>query len=135
MKYCEHCGSKIENTATFCPNCGAKFEVKEVVQPTPVNNPQQNQSQMNTSGMPADNTTVAAFVCSLVGLLFCCTIVAIPGLVLSIISLVNMNNGKIDSSKKNLAIASIIISSIALLMSIFAILNGSIISGFNSIYE
>lgn len=28
MKFCEHCGGKLENNPEFCPNCGAKIEKK-----------------------------------------------------------------------------------------------------------
>lgn len=104
MNYCEHCGSKLEKGVMFCPNCGAKVEAKEEVSGTIVN---------NNTGEVKDNTT-AAFVCSIIGAL-CCTYVAIPGLILSIIALKDMNEGKISSEKKWMAIVGIVLSCIGLI--------------------
>ena len=110
MKFCEHCGSKLENGATYCPNCGAKVEIKEKVNGTVVNN-NENTNQVK------DNTTTA-FVCSIIGAL-CCTYVAIPGLILSIMSLKNMNDGKISSEKKWMAIIGIVLSCIGIIQMVY----------------
>lgn len=32
MRFCEHCGSQIEDGTKFCPECGQKIEVKETTQ-------------------------------------------------------------------------------------------------------
>ncbi len=114
MKYCEYCGNKIENGAEYCSNCGAKIR-HEVLSGEVVNNSHINMNQ----SMSNDNTTVAAFICSLIGLICCCGLVAIPGFILSIISLINMQNGKISSEKKGLAIAALILSILAILCGIF----------------
>lgn len=114
MKYCEHCGGKLEGDVTYCPNCGAKIK-HEVLNGDVINNQNLNMNQSVSN----DNTTVAAFVCSLIGLICCCGLVAIPGFILSIMSLVNMQNGKISSEKKGLAIAALILSILAILSGIF----------------
>ena len=110
MKYCEHCGGKLESGAEFCPNCGAKVE-KEVVNGTVVN------ESSTTTTIVKDNTTTA-FVCSIIGAL-CCTYVAIPGLILSIMSLRDMKEGKISSEKKWMAIAGIVLSAIGLIQLVY----------------
>lgn len=110
MKYCEHCGGKLEGEVTYCPNCGAsidKKEEKEVVTAT--------DGTVNTT--VKDNTTVA-FVCSIIGAL-CCTYVAIPGLILSIQSLNQMKEGKISSEKKWMAIVGIVLSAIGLIQMVY----------------
>lgn len=112
MKYCEHCGGKLEGDVTYCPNCGApinKKAEKEVVNATVVKDA--------TDGTVKDNTT-AAFVCSIIGAL-CCTYVAIPGLILSIQSLNQMKEGKISSEKKWMAIVGIVLSAIGLIQMVY----------------
>ena len=114
MKFCEHCGGKLVDNRDFCPNCGAKIEnnkSKEVVNGTVVNN----------NETIKDNTTTA-FVCSIIGFL-CCTYVAIPGLILSIISLKNMNEGKISSEKKWMAITGIVLSALGIILMIYNLAN------------
>ncbi len=118
MKYCAHCGSELKSGAAFCPNCGASVDnvkKEEVVTGTVVNN------NGSTTTTVKDNTTLA-FVFSLVGLL-CCTYLAIPGLILSITSLKDINEGKISSDKRGLAIAGIILSSLGLLLMVYNFFN------------
>nr|MDO8135557.1 zinc-ribbon domain-containing protein [Candidatus Njordarchaeum guaymaensis] len=33
MRYCPYCGSRVEDTSTFCPNCGAALKVEEGAAP------------------------------------------------------------------------------------------------------
>ena len=108
MKYCEHCGNKLENGGEFCSKCGAKLNSNEKVTGEVVN---------NTKTGVKDNTTTA-FVCSIIGAL-CCTYVAIPGLVLSIMSLRDMKEGKISSEKKWMAIVGIVLSCIGLIQLVY----------------
>lgn len=115
MKFCEHCGGKLEGNQEYCPNCGAKIEKKksnEVVSGTVVNN----------NGTTTKDNTTTAFVCSIIGFL-CCTYVAIPGLILSIMSLKDMKEGKISSEKKWMAIAGIVLSVLGLAFMIYNIAN------------
>ena len=114
MKYCEHCGGKLDSGAEYCPNCGAKVENKEVVSGTVVNN--------SSNQTPVKDNTTTAFVCSLIGAL-CCTYVAIPGLIISIMSLKDMKEGKISSEKKWMAIAGIVLSVIGLAQLVYNLIN------------
>ena len=118
MNYCEHCGGKLNGVVFYCPNCGAP--IKEKINENSIKIESNIQSKYDQNKVK-DNTTVIAFVCSLIGLLCCCGVAAIPGLILSIISLVNMKDGKISSEKKGLAIAALIISILAVCSGIFSI--------------
>ena len=117
MKYCEHCGGKLEGKSSYCSNCGAEIkgvEGKEVVNGAVVN----NTNISNQNEQAKDNTTISAFVCSIIGAL-CCTYIAIPGLILSIQSLMNMNAGKISSEKKWMAITGIVLSAIGIIQLVY----------------
>lgn len=97
-KFCGKCGTKLEDEK--CPKCDAKVE-KEVVKAEPV----RKASEGKTNGL-----SVAGFVLSLTSFLF--TLLAIPGLILSIIGLSQIK--KTGDEGKGLAIAGIIVSSIVL---------------------
>ena len=117
-KFCTHCGSELKGGASFCPNCGASvndFKKEEVVTGTVVNN------NGSTTTIVKDNTTLA-FVCSIIGFL-CCTYVAIPGLILSIQSLNDMKEGKIDSKNKWMAITGIVLSCLGLVQMVYNFIN------------
>ena len=117
MKFCEHCGAQVANNVEFCPNCGAKVENnKEVVNGTVVNNNENKKGEETSRTTTKDNATTA-FVCSIIGFL-CCTYVAIPGLILSIMSLKDMKEGKISSEKKWMAITGIVLSGLGIVMMI-----------------
>lgn len=93
-KFCRNCGKEINIETGFCPNCGT--EVKEEV-----------------SKEQKDNT-VLGFVLSLLGFL-CCTYLAIPGLIISIMSFQDIKNGIVPTKNKGLAIAGIIIGIIGII--------------------
>ena len=126
MKFCEHCGGKLEKGIAYCPNCGAKVNQKEIVNGDIVNS-------ANNQFSVKDNTTTA-FVCSLLGAL-CCTYVAIPGLILSIQCLNQMKEGKISDEKKWMAIAGIVLSVIGLIQMVYNFIhpNQQIINKVNEI--
>ena len=119
MRYCEHCGGKLESNATFCPNCGAKIskKEKEVASGTVIN-------ENNTASNPVKDNTTTALVCSTIGFL-CCTYVSIPGLILSIISLKDIKDGKISSEKKWMAIMGIILSVLGIGLLIYNLIDPS----------
>ena len=111
MKYCGNCGTQINEGVEICPNCGAKNNNQGVVVTGEIVN---NQSvNTNTKTGEKDNVTTA-FVCSIIGCL-CCTYVAIPGLILSIMALKDMKEGKISSEKKWMAITGIVLSALGLI--------------------
>ena len=114
MKFCEHCGGKLEGSVEYCPNCGAKVDKAkaEVV----------NGEVVNNGTTPVKDNTTTAFVCSIVGFL-CCTYVAIPGLILSIMSLKDMNEGKISSEKKWMAILGIVLSGLGIALMFYNLAN------------
>ncbi len=53
LKFCEHCGNKINNDAVICPKCG--YQVEELKTTKPNNNPQIiiNNSNTNTNTVNA----------------------------------------------------------------------------------
>jgi hypothetical protein len=59
---------------------------------------------------------VAGFVCSLLGLMCCGPFVSIPGLVFSIIGLVEINRNPTQLTGKSMAIAGIVLSAVGCLM-------------------
>lgn len=73
-KFCSQCGSKLNEGAMFCPNCGtavnqngAQNQVNNQAQQ--INNQQQNYNNGTQTGMQKTNgLAVASLVCSLVGL-------------------------------------------------------------------
>ena len=71
-KYCSKCGKEVGENESYCGNCGTSL------------NGDNNTVVNNGTNNGVKDYTVAGFVCSIVGLL-CCTYVAIPGLVLSIL--------------------------------------------------
>lgn len=47
MKYCEDCGTQLEDDATFCTNCGAKQEIVFIPEvESPVNQLNENQDRI-----------------------------------------------------------------------------------------
>lgn len=131
MKFCSHCGNEIKSKSEFCSNCGAKLEKVEKVDAEVVKN---DVTASNTNNK-SDNVT-AAFVCSIIGCL-CCTYVAIPGLVLSIMALRDMSAGKISDEKKWMAIVGIILSVIGLIQMVINIIhpNQDVINRINELFD
>ena len=111
-KFCRNCGKEINIETSFCPSCGTKIE--DI-------NPATNVETINIQSEKKDNT-VAAFVLSLLGFL-CCTYLAIPGLIMSIMSLQNMNNGTISTKNKALAIAGIVLGALGIIVMINNLVN------------
>ncbi len=117
-KFCRYCGNELKEGIKFCGKCGSPVE--DSVQPgvqgdvnnvnsnvvQPVVNPQMN-------GLPDDKDAVNAFIWALVSFC-CCSFCAIPGLIIGINSLNNMNAGKANTKKKGFAVAAIVLSAISL---------------------
>ena len=90
MIQCPNCKSMVDNSGAFCPNCGTPIAAASEAPVQPVQ---------------------AGFVCGLLGLIFCWTyigLLAIPGLILSIVGMSQKNRSK------GLGIAGLILSAIAL---------------------
>lgn len=100
--FCKNCGAQLNTDNGFCPSCGAQVGT---VTTNPVN-------AVNTG--EKDNT-VTAFILSLLGFL-CCTYLAIPGMIMSILSLQKMNKGELATKNKGLAIAGIVLGALGILM-------------------
>lgn len=118
-KFCQNCGGEMGD-GNFCAKCGAQTGQQVV-----------NQAATG-SGLPKDNLAVASLVCGIVGFL-CCTYVAIPGLVLGIMSLNNSSKGKVDGKNKWMAIVGLICSIIGLILMVVNIVN--MVNGTNDVYN
>ena len=105
-KFCPNCGKEVEENEAFCGNCGATL----------------NGSVNNNSINQVKDYTTAGFVCSIIGFL-CCTYVAIPGLILSIISFSNIKSGKVKNGNRGLAIAGIVLGALGICVMIYNIIN------------
>ena len=114
MIQCPNCKSMVDNSGAFCPNCGTPIAA---VPETPVQPVQAQPSQPVYVAAPvpekrgAHGCSIAGFVCGLLGLIFCWTyigLLAIPGLILSIVGMSQKNRSK------GLGIAGLILSAIAL---------------------
>ena len=95
MIQCPNCKSMVDNSGAFCPNCG-----------TPIAAAPEAPERRGAHGC-----SIAGFVCGLLGLIFCWTyigLLAIPGLILSIVGMSQKNRSK------GLGIAGLILSAIAL---------------------
>lgn len=96
-KFCVYCGKEVEKNDNVCGNCGKAIN----------NNVQTVITKKETN--KTEGFAVAGFILSIVSFL-CCGSTSTPGLIFSIIGLINCNkNGK---DGKGLAIAGIIINSI-----------------------
>jgi len=131
MANCKNCGKELLGGENVCPQCGTPVEGTFAAQQPGVA-PQTVNVNGTVSGLPKDNLGLAGFICGIIGAL-CCTYVAIPGLICSILSLVNIKNGKVDGSKKWMGIVGIICSAIGLLMMVINII--ALINGTNQVYN
>ena len=115
--FCRNCGTQVNMDSGFCPSCGNSIE-------TPTNNGQEisNNFQNQSVNTTEKDNTVTAFVLSLLGFL-CCAYLAIPGLIMSILSLQKMNKGELSNKNKGLAIAGIVIGAIGIIVMINNIIN------------
>lgn len=141
MKNCKNCGNELLGDENVCPQCGTPVEganVQQVVdsgvQQVVDMGAQQVQPQVDqtSTGLPKDNLGLAGFICGIIGFL-CCTYVAIPGLICSILSMNNVKAGKVDSKNKWMGIVGLVLSALGLVVMIFNIIG--IFSGTNEIFN
>ena len=112
--YCKTCGKEINDEAVVCPYCGC--QVKEIPV-TAVNNGVAGEKKK------ANVMSITGFVLSLVSLLLSLFgTIAVAGLILSIIGLVQCNQK--GERLKGLAIAGIIVSAVSLLYTFFVLVYG-----------
>lgn len=126
MNFCSNCGKNMEGT-NFCSNCGqtSVSAAQSVIQG-------QNTNQVSNNSLPKDNLGLAGFICGIIGFL-CCTYVAIPGLICSIMSIINVRDGKVDAKNKWMGIVGVILSGLGLLFLIINIIG--IAKGTNDIFN
>lgn len=118
MKFCQNCGTQLNDTDKFCVNCGYRFPETAPADATPAPAPETSaetatvETPVYSEPVPAADTakskvgkitglSIAAFILSLLG----CT--SIIGLILGIVDVT-----KKDGRKKGLSIAAIIIGAI-----------------------
>ena len=100
--FCKNCGAQLNTDNGFCSSCGAQVG-------TVTTNP------VNAANTGEKDNTVPAFILSLLGFL-CCTYLAIPGMIMSVLSLQKMNKGELATKNKGLAIAGIVLGALGILM-------------------
>lgn len=127
-KYCTYCGTKMNETDKFCPNCGAdsglgaKVEQNNnVIQQPNINNQQANYNNVVQGGTKKVNgLAVTSFVCSMVG-------IVVFGLIMGILAVcfgaVGLSRTKYfpEETGKGFAIAGIIVGIIEIIIMIFYI--------------
>ena len=100
MIQCPNCKSMVDNSGAFCPNCGTPIAAASEAPVQPVQ-AQPSQPVYVAAPVPekrgAHGCSIAGFVCGLLGLIFCWTyigLLAIPGLILSIVGMSQKNRSK-----------------------------------------
>lgn len=124
-KFCQNCGYEIPEGSIYCEKCGSPVAApQQPVAPVGSAPVQNNQvvypnATITTAPRKTNGLAIAGFVLSIVSIFFCCggIVTALPGLILSIIGLKDINKNGEDG--KGLAIAGIIISAIMLAFSLF----------------
>lgn len=116
--YCRNCGNLIDDGSAFCPHCGASQNVQNQT----AHNTQNTQYQYAQHSYPSEKTNVLAIVGFI--LAFFCTI---AGLVCSIIAY--KNAPQYGGNGKGLALAGIIISGIAIAISVLTVITVIAVSG------
>lgn len=115
--YCRNCGNLIDEGVAFCPHCGASQNVDNQ---TFYSQSPQNQYHPNNSS--SEKTNVLAIVGFILSFFF-----TVPGLICSIIAY--KNAPEYGGNGKTLALAGIIISAIAIALSVLAVIIVLAVSG------
>ena len=115
-KFCTSCGSEVHEGDNVCSNCGTPIK-KDTDTPVQQGNTTVVVNQVQPK--KSNGMATAGFVLSLISLL-CCSPLSIVGLILSIVGMTKAKD--CDGNGKGLAIAGIIISAIAIVFCIIALL-------------
>ena len=114
---CDKCGSEVDGSAKFCPNCGAKIEATEkaerveVVETVVRNN---NTNTINATEAGYNALAIIGFILAFIPKIW------IVSLIISIVALVQISKTK--EKGKGLAIAGIVISSSIMLIALCVLL-------------
>ena len=118
---CDKCGSEVDESAKFCPNCGAKIEATEkaerveVVETVVRNNTNNtNSNTINTTEAGYNALAIIGFILAFIPKIW------IVSLIISIVALVQISKTK--EKGKGLAIAGIVISSSIMLIALCVLL-------------
>ena len=113
---CDKCGSEIDGSAKFCPNCGAKIEATEKAERVEVvETVIRNNNTINTTTEAGYNAlAIIGFILAFIPKIW------VISLIISIIALVQISKTK--EKGKGLAIAGIAISSSIIIIGLFAVI-------------
>jgi hypothetical protein len=113
---CDKCGSEIDGSAKFCPNCGAKIEATEKAERVEVvETVIRNNNTINTTTEAGYNAlAIIGFILAFIPKIW------VISLIISIIALVQISKTK--EKGKGLAIAGIAISSSIMIIGLFAVI-------------
>ena len=140
MKYCPNCGGQMEDTATFCLNCGAnaaapqapQAPVDPVAPQAPYGQPAYYAAAQVPYGQPAKvpgkGLGIAGMVLGIVSLaLFCFWYLAIPCVITGcILAGIGLNQAKKVGAKNGMAVAGLVCSLIALAILVVIVVIGVI---------
>ena len=113
---CDKCGSEIDGSAKFCPNCGAKIEATEKAERVEVvETVIRNNNTINTTTEAGYNAlAIIGFILAFIPKIW------VISLIISIIALVQISKTK--EKGKGLAISGIAISSSIMIIGLFAVI-------------
>ena len=113
---CDKCGSEVDGSAKFCPNCGAKIEATEKAERVEVvETVVRNNNTINTTTEAGYNAlAIIGFILAFIPKIW------IVSLIISIVALVQISKTK--EKGKGLAIAGIVISSSIMLIALCVLL-------------
>ena len=116
---CDKCGSEVDGSAKFCPNCGAKIEATEKAErvevvETVVRNNTNTNSTINSVENGYNALAIIGFILAFIPKIW------IVSLIISIVALVQISKTK--EKGKGLAIAGIVISSSIMLIALCVLL-------------
>lgn len=128
IMYCAKCGKEMDDSAKFCPSCGAETSGETVSEQPAAQQPIQQQPYSEPAyasaqpSEPSSGIAVGALICGIIGLVLCW--VPIVGLILSIVAIVLGGKGKrtLPDGKRGMAVAGFILGIIGLVISIIVLI-------------